>query len=462
MARVGVFRRLVIVAILIAGFLVSSFTPVFAINGQYNEAEFSAANVRIYNPSDLCGANDGVTVSRLNGKDNREKIWNFLVAKGLSNEQTAGVMGNLQTESGGSWSPTVNEYGQEFGSAGYGIAQWTGGRRDALVAYMQLAAPSQMSQYYKAEYSTSESATTQEQGFIPINSTTGTAIPEEDNDALLLAQLNFLYDESRSRIISQSSIERGLGEPGDNEWDALKKLSSVEDAARLWVYSFERPADIEATAIVRAGHGQKILDLYSDGTTTTGRCSSPSKQALAKKIIESGNVVYFESDVEAKDIFEGIANGTNDGNSFPCGINILILQMVAAMVENNTIQITSLNRACSDSTAGGASSTRSRHYAGNGSGLDLDWIDRKPAEGMDGATAIVDIITPFLVPGSRIGQSYDYDGSPCLPNLAVPDGVTRIVDACHHLHIDVPPNADPQLKCRGDVFTGDCDESQRV
>lgn len=402
-----------------------------------------------------CSSVDGANATVLAGADNREKIWNYLIAKGLSQPQTAGVMGNLQTESGGSWSPTVNEYGQEFGSAGYGLAQWTGGRRDALVAHLNTVASEQMVKYYNADYSTAAAATTQEEGFIPKNTKTDTLMPVADNDTLLLAQLNFLYDESKARTISQTSIDRGLGQAGDTEWDALKKLTSIEDAATLWVYSFERPANIEATAIVRAGHGKTIFEMYSDGTSTTGECASADKQALAKQIIESGNVVYFDSANQgAREIIEGIANGTNDGNSYPCGVNLLILQMIAAMTESHQIQITSLNRACIDDQV---SAVSTRHYNGNGSAIDLDWIDRQLVEFTPGGSLVVELITPFLVPGSRVGQSQCSGLS-----LSVPEGVTRFPDTCHHLHIDVPPNADPSLKCITPVTAGGCDESQRV
>ena len=36
----------------------------------------------------------------LTGKTNEEKIWNYLVGKGLSAEGAAGLMGNLYAESG--------------------------------------------------------------------------------------------------------------------------------------------------------------------------------------------------------------------------------------------------------------------------------------------------------------------------------------------------------------------------
>ena len=47
--------------------------------------------------------------------------WNFLIGKGLSREQTAGIMGNLQQEHG-------------FNTTGDGLAQWTGGRKAALLS----------------------------------------------------------------------------------------------------------------------------------------------------------------------------------------------------------------------------------------------------------------------------------------------------------------------------------------
>jgi hypothetical protein len=59
-----------------------------------------------------------------------------LKAAGLSKAQIAGVLGNLQLESG--FNPRVNEGGQvgaPLGRGGYGFAQWTGGRQTNLVNF---------------------------------------------------------------------------------------------------------------------------------------------------------------------------------------------------------------------------------------------------------------------------------------------------------------------------------------
>lgn len=67
------------------------------------------------------------------GKDNEEKIWNYLIARPLKDGtskltpvQAAGIMGNMQQESG--FSPTA----ENKKSGAYGIIQWLGSRRTAL------------------------------------------------------------------------------------------------------------------------------------------------------------------------------------------------------------------------------------------------------------------------------------------------------------------------------------------
>lgn len=74
-------------------------------------------------------------MSNLIGSDNAEKVYNFLVSKGFTPIQTAGVMGNLQAESG--MNPDINEQNPLVAGSrgGYGLAQWTGGRRVALENY---------------------------------------------------------------------------------------------------------------------------------------------------------------------------------------------------------------------------------------------------------------------------------------------------------------------------------------
>ncbi|MDB5184884.1 MAG: murein hydrolase [Candidatus Saccharibacteria bacterium] len=73
---------------------------------------------------DIDETDDGtcnVTVAvNLNGNDNIQKAYNYLVGRGLTPEQASGVVGNLMQESG--VNPASNQNG---GGAGRGIAQWS-------------------------------------------------------------------------------------------------------------------------------------------------------------------------------------------------------------------------------------------------------------------------------------------------------------------------------------------------
>src|SRR5699024_3100299 len=63
---------------------------------------------------------------------NAEKAWNFFKSKGLSDAATAGILGNLEQESG--LDPSKHQLN---GGLGRGIMQWEkgGGRYEELVAY---------------------------------------------------------------------------------------------------------------------------------------------------------------------------------------------------------------------------------------------------------------------------------------------------------------------------------------
>lgn len=99
----------------------------------------------------------------LTGKNNEEKIWNFLTGKGLNSYGAAGLMGNLFAESGLNPHNLQNTYEKKLGytdnsyteavdsgkytgfthdSAGYGLAQWTyWSRKEALRIMSRLPVP---------------------------------------------------------------------------------------------------------------------------------------------------------------------------------------------------------------------------------------------------------------------------------------------------------------------------------
>lgn len=94
----------------------------------------------------------------LDGSDNETKIWNYFKKKGLSDAQVAGIVGNVQFESG--FDPeAVNS-----SSGAYGIAQWLGSRKTALESFAKEKGTKSSDlqtqlDYYWHELETSESAT---------------------------------------------------------------------------------------------------------------------------------------------------------------------------------------------------------------------------------------------------------------------------------------------------------------
>lgn len=189
------------------------------------------------------------------GNTNEEKIWNFLIGKGLSKAGAAGLMGNLYAESGFRPNNLQNSYENKlsftddaytaavdqgsYGNfvhdcAGYGLAQWTfWSRKEALLKYAQAA---------------------------------GASIGD------LEMQLGFLMKELEgySSVIS-----------------VLRSSASVKEASDTVLLKFERPADqSEAVQVKRAGYGQTYYDKYAGGDNPqNGKENGMTEQQLRQNVV---------------------------------------------------------------------------------------------------------------------------------------------------------------------------------
>ena len=157
------------------------------------------------------------TSGAVGGNTNEEKIWSFLKSKGLTDEQAAGVMGNLQQES--NFESNIVQGGGHAneitvdGVTGYGIAQWTtADRQQALVDFAKAKGKS-----------TSD----------------------------LMTQLEFMYEEA---------VKRG-------DWAKLLQATTAADATFAWHRDFERSADsYDAVVNGRGGYAQEILNKHRGKT----------------------------------------------------------------------------------------------------------------------------------------------------------------------------------------------------
>ena len=168
----------------------------------------------------------------LTGSSNEEKIWNFLISKGLNKCGAAGLMGNLQAESGLRPNNLQNSYEQKLNmtddaytqavdkgtysnfvrdSAGYGLAQWT---------------------YWSRK-----------QNLLDFAKSRKSSIGD------LEMQLEFLYKEisNYKNVIS-----------------VLKNAKTVLEASNAVLLEYERPANQDATVQkTRASYGEVFFNKYA-------------------------------------------------------------------------------------------------------------------------------------------------------------------------------------------------------
>lgn len=172
------------------------------------------------------------------GSANEEKVYNYLTKKGLSPQQAAGVMGNLSVES--NFVPNNQQNGSTWPTGGWGIAQWTGSRRDTLAK-----------EVLKADlvYSNDDDANDPKQ-----------KLTAKENDALLAFQLDFLFQESNERTMRDN--------PAKAEWAGLKDVTTVKDAVIYWEYNFER-AGVPALG-QRLEDANAIFAKYGSGGSESG------------------------------------------------------------------------------------------------------------------------------------------------------------------------------------------------
>ncbi|MDB5166152.1 MAG: hypothetical protein JWM37_224 [Candidatus Saccharibacteria bacterium] len=233
-----------------------------------------------------CAANVSTT---LNGNDNAEKVWNYLISRvdssgqpALTAIQVAGIMGNLTQEHhfNTADAPIVNG-----GYGGLGIVQWIGSRREAAIA---LAA---------------------QQGK-----------PVTD----LGVQLDYLWSELQG---SEKA-----------SYDALRQTTTIEDATTQFELKFERAGDPQMAKRIQFAHeafntyaGQTSPASAADGTAlvtspgnvSTGDCSATT--AGSATLLADGFTVY----QQCGESWSGLSYGPGDVCANGCGPSAMAMAITA-------------------------------------------------------------------------------------------------------------------------------------
>lgn len=165
----------------------------------------------------------------------KQKTWSFLKNMGLSDEQTAGIMGNLEVESGGFGKAVFSVHNDRNGPSG-GLCQWHDeenslgkGRLSALLKFAGWSSE-EIKKYFD------QLRKNNWQGELPIS---------------LETQLAFLKHEL------ETTHKKAL--------EGVLVSKSVHDSAKEWVYKFEKPRNKEKESIKRGNIGQTYLNSFKKG-----------------------------------------------------------------------------------------------------------------------------------------------------------------------------------------------------
>ena len=142
-------------------------------------------------------------VSDLEGGTNAEKIFNGLVAQGYSDAAAAAVVGNLYQEAGVDAAGDIKLHSENADGSSIGIAQWTGGRKEAFLAFAEAAG-------------------------------------EPWPDTSLEVQLNYMLMELSSNQWMWTSIGSEYGEQCAMNLAEFKGLDDPEFATRVFCAMYER------------------------------------------------------------------------------------------------------------------------------------------------------------------------------------------------------------------------------
>lgn len=166
--------------------------------------KYSHNDIKFYNP-DECSNKSGTSSPSsiggkavISGKTAKEKIWSGLKSMGVSDEVAAGIMGNMQRESGFSparyedayksvWETFDWEHDEAKGH-GIGLIQWSGGRRVNLFKYTR-----GINSYLVDEYLKKPGT----YGALDGDSFIKAAKNESEADALYSIELTFLIEEMK-------------------------------------------------------------------------------------------------------------------------------------------------------------------------------------------------------------------------------------------------------------------------
>lgn len=192
---------------------------------------------------------DSLPRQKIDPSETKKKVWDFFKKEfGMTDYQIAGIMGNLEVESRGFSSDVIqsehmdrSKSGRNDGMSG-GLCQWHDvGNSGRLTNLKKFARE--------------------------------------------------LGRDWRDLDVQLLYLKRELTTTHKSALDAVLKSTNVHEAAKAWVYKYEKPANKERETLKRAGIGHSFMDLYSNNVST----STNQEFRIPMQLPENPNNVKTES-----------------------------------------------------------------------------------------------------------------------------------------------------------------------
>lgn len=191
-------------------------------------------------------ANGGVSQSQSSGDahERAKYIYSLLLGVGMSPHVAAGVLGNIQVETAGTFSPQIDNP-NDVGLESFGIVQWRAGRRSAVEGYMQAAGVNPNASGFKQEIGGN---------FRPL---------DDEIKKALAAQVAYLAHENAT------------GEAG--AWAKVSSMGSATEVADAFDQYWERSDG--GARMQRKANANALYNEFANG--------GPAADPAAQKILES-------------------------------------------------------------------------------------------------------------------------------------------------------------------------------
>jgi hypothetical protein len=348
----------------------------------------------------------------LPGGNNAEKVWNFFIGKGYIAEQVAGILGNMQTESGiepmRSQGKGIDE---KISSEQVATGSWPGGPAWGIV---QWDPPSKM---------------------IDPSRAAGASFSEIDS---IEYQVQYLWEQLEGQGVGgESTNEKAAG-------DHLKQQTTVDGAARSFMTKFERPKDqSESAQQDRVALAQNWFNEFSSstgggGASCQGGTYTPitysSREELEGMVLNHPNINFGNY---------GPANLQRSDVQDPSKTTESLLVIMFAMADQGAV-VVPVNAINSDHDPG-------THHS-QGRAIDIGYygsICSATGSGCNGSNnADGNTLYKFLYDNKDVLLiddliwGYPPDGYDCINEGVVGDcdtifGESTIYDHRHHIHVSV-------------------------